>query len=84
MPGRRREEELRIEARRSRVASLFLRGCKRQVELAQRLGVNQSTVSRDLKVINERWKAAAVRDLDEAKAQELAKLDELEQEYWQA
>jgi hypothetical protein len=77
-------EELVIESRRTRVAALFLQGVKRQGELAQRLGVDRSTVSRDLKVLNARWKEAAVRDLDAAKGQELERLDLLESEYWQA
>jgi hypothetical protein len=77
-------EELVIESRRSQVASLFLQGIKRQGELAQRLGVNRSTISRDLRVLNVRWKEAAVRDLDAAKSQELERLDLLEQEYWAA
>jgi hypothetical protein len=77
-------EELTIESRRCQVAELFLRGIKRQSELAQRLGVDRSTVSRDLKVLNARWKEAALRDLDAAKGQELERLDRLEREYWQA
>jgi DNA-binding transcriptional MocR family regulator len=77
-------EELTIESRRCQVAGLFLRGIKRQAELAQRVGVDRSTVSRDLKVLNARWKEAAVRDLDEAKGQELDRLDLLAREYWEA
>jgi hypothetical protein len=77
-------EELTIESRRCQIASLFLQGIKRQSELAQRIGVNRSTVSRDLKALNARWKEAAVRDLDAAKGQELERIDLLEKEYWQA
>jgi hypothetical protein len=77
-------EELAIESRRSQVARLFLQGVKRQGELASRLGVDRSTVSRDLKVLNTRWREAAVHDLDAAKGQELERIDLLEQEYWAA
>jgi hypothetical protein len=77
-------EELAIESRRSQIAGLFLQGIKRQNELAQRVGVDRSTVSRDLKALNARWKETAVRDLDAAKGQELERIDLLEQEYWQA
>jgi hypothetical protein len=77
-------EQLAIESRRTQVANLFLQGLKRQGELAQRLGVDRSTISRDLKVLNARWKEAAVRDLDAAKGQELERLDQLEREYWRA
>jgi hypothetical protein len=77
-------EELSIESRRCQVAELFLRGIKRQGELAQHVGVNRSTISRDLKVLNARWKEAAVRDLDAAKGQELEHIDQLQREYWNA
>src|SRR5262249_14616833 len=55
-----------------------------QSELARRLGVDRSTVSRDLKVLNARWKESAVRDLDAAKGQELERIDRLEREYFEA
>jgi hypothetical protein len=77
-------EQLTIESRRSQVASLFLQGTKRQGELAQKLGVDRSTISRDLKVLQDRWKEAGVRDLDVAKGQELERIDQLEREYWLA
>ena len=77
-------EELAIESRRCQVADLFLRGVKRQTELGQRIGVNRSTISRDLRVLNDRWKESGVRDLDAAKGQELDRLDQLEREAWQA
>jgi hypothetical protein len=77
-------EQLAIESRRSQVAGLFLQGVRRQGELAQRLGVERSTISRDLKVLHARWKEAAVRDLDAAKGQELERIDRLEREYWDA
>jgi hypothetical protein len=75
-------EQLAIESRRAQVASLFLQGIKRQSELAVRVGVDRSTVSRDLKVLNTRWKEAGVRNLDAAKGQELERLDLLEREAW--
>jgi hypothetical protein len=77
-------QDLAIESRRSQVAELFLRGVKRQGELARQVGVDRSTVSRDLKVLNARWKESGVRDLDAAKGQELDRLDQLEREYWDA
>jgi hypothetical protein len=77
-------EELAIESRRSQVAELFLRGVRRQGELARRVGVERSTVSRDLKALNARWKEAALRDLDAAKGQELERIDQLEREAWEA
>src|SRR6516165_5290922 len=77
-------EQLAIESRRSQVAGLFLQGVRRQGELAERLGVDRSTISRDLKVLNARWKEAGVRDLDAAKGQELERIDLIERESWDA
>jgi hypothetical protein len=77
-------EERRIEARRAQVAKLYLQGYRRQDDIAEKLGVDRATVSRDLKVVNERWKEAGVRDLDQAKGQELERLALLEQESWAA
>jgi hypothetical protein len=77
-------EELAIESRRCQVAELFLRGIRRQGELAGRVGVNRSTISRDLKALNIRWKESGIRDLDAAKGQELERIDLLEREAWAA
>ena len=67
----------------AKVADMYLQG-KRQHEIAEALGVAQSTVSNDLKTLRERWLESSLRDFDEAKAQELAKLDQLESTYWEA
>jgi hypothetical protein len=55
-----------------------------QTEIAERLGIGQATVSRDLAEIVKGWKAEAVSDMDEIKAKELAKLDALEVEAYGA
>ena len=76
--------ELSVEARRARVGDLFLKGVKRQDQLAERLGVDRSTISRDLKVLNARWKESGVRDLDAAKGQVLEEIDLMRYEAWSA
>lgn len=69
------------------ISKLYLQGWI-QVKIADYLAKNrpytitQQIISRDIKTIQERWKASAVRDFDEAKAQELAKIDNLELVYW--
>src|SRR5262245_22827380 len=80
-------EEVRIYSRRSKVAALLLRGVTTQFEICERLGMEpgqRSTISRDVKAIKLEWRASAVRDFDQAKGRELAKLDALEKEYWEA
>lgn len=69
--------------RRKAVATLYLRGMT-QWEIARQFGVNQSTVSRDLEVLQAEWMKSAVTDLGEQKAKELARIDGLERVAWEA
>ena len=62
---------------------LYLEGWN-QTQIADELGRHQSTISRDLKVIQEEWAEAAILDLNEIKQRELTKLDQLEREYLDA
>ncbi|MCZ2078409.1 MAG: helix-turn-helix domain-containing protein [Bryobacterales bacterium] len=68
---------------RRKIADLYLRG-KVQQEIAKELDLSQATVSRDLKAIQEDWVREAAQALDRRKAIELAKVDALELEYWEA
>ena len=80
---REKERELHILSRRCTVAKLTLRG-KSQYEIARELNVNQSTVCRDLGEIAKEWRSHAVRDLSEARGQELDRIGRLENEAWDA
>lgn len=83
-PGKNRKNDLQARLdRHRRVAELYLRGLS-QMEIAERLGCSQPTVSNDLAGLRAEWLASSLRDFNEAKAQELAKLDELEREAWRA
>lgn len=53
-------------------------------EIGRELGVTRQQVAYDLKIVEKRWREAALRDFDEARGVELAKIDALEHEYWQA
>ena len=70
-----------MTARREQVASLYLRGMSQQT-IAVDLDIGQATVSRDLSALQKAWQASALVDVDEAKARELARIDELERTYW--
>src|SRR5262245_41119573 len=76
-------EKTDLAHRRQRIAERYLRG-EYQTTIAADLGINQAQVSRDLKAIRALWLSAAIRDFDAAKAQELAKIDLVESEYWSA
>lgn len=73
------------EAERDRreISRLYLKGMY-QTDIAEKLGLSQPTVSRDIKLLIEEWKVERVYDINEAKARELAKVDNLELEYWDA
>lgn len=73
----------RVAERRRKVAHDYLTGLS-QSEIAHKFSLSQATISKDLKAIRAEWLASAVRDFDAARAQELAKIDALELEYWQA
>jgi hypothetical protein len=65
------------------IARLYLQGAA-QAEMATILNLSPAQVCRDLQVVENRWRAATVLNMDAAKARELAKIDELERTYWQA
>ena len=68
---------------RRRISDLYLQGWL-QVDIATEIGVSAPTVSRDLKALQAGWLESALIDFNEAKARELAKVDRLEREYWEA
>jgi hypothetical protein len=71
------------EAHLANVARLYLTG-HLQVEIATQTGVSQQQISYDLKVLQKRWRESSGVDFNEAKQRELARIDNLELEYWQA
>ena len=73
----------KADERRGEVARLSLQGWS-QSAMAKHFGVVESTISRDLVIVRQRWKQSAVRDFDLAKSVEIAKIDLVEKEYWEA
>ena len=82
MSGKRRSQSQLIRDRR-RIADLYLQGWI-QVDIAEKLGLGQATVSRDISALHKLWMESSLFDINEAKSQELAKIDRLEREYWDA
>lgn len=64
-------------------ARLYLQGWS-QVRIAEKVGVSQPQISLDLKEIRKRWLESSIRDFDQVKAEELAKIDKLESTAWEA
>ena len=69
--------------RRTRVAELYLKGWT-QTKIAQHIGFSIATVSLDLKRIRKEWRETYKEDFAKRQARELAKIDRLEREYWEA
>jgi len=68
---------------RRRISDLYLQGWI-QVAIAEKLGVSQTTVSRDLRALQDKWLESSLIDFDTVKATELAKIDNLERIYYDA
>ena len=68
---------------RRRIADLYLQGWL-QANIAKELDISPATVSRDIKVLQKEWQQSALVDINAAKARELARVDRLEREYWDA
>jgi hypothetical protein len=68
---------------RAEIARLYLTGAL-QIDIGARLGLSQQQISYDLKAIRKEWLQSSLRDFDEARSQELAKIDHLETTYWDA
>jgi predicted transcriptional regulator len=69
--------------RRKQVSDLRLQGWNQQA-IADHLGVPQTTVSMDLKIIRRQWEKSAVDAFNERRNEELQKLELLEREAWAA
>lgn len=79
----RKAPEVAITARRREVVKLYLQSVS-QVEIAERLGVAQSTVCEDIKAIHKGWEASAILDWDKLKTKELEAIDHQIEVLWGA
>jgi len=72
-----------VQERRATISRLFLEGMTGR-DIAQRVGISESQVSRDLKAISKVWQESALQDISEKKARDLAELQHIKAELWQA
>jgi len=76
---------------REEIASLYLKGFT-QVRIAEHINIDpnrdyvltRQQIGYDIRKVQDAWKKSALMDIDEAKKLELAKVDHLEREYWEA
>lgn len=77
-----RHTEIERDARRRRVTAILLSGVANQTVIAAELGVNQGTISRDIRAIEAEWRQQSIADLAEARGQDLQRLDRLLAGIW--
>jgi len=86
--GGRKRTRIQREYDLQEIGTLYLKGFV-QAAIATHINknrdyeVSQQTVSNDLKTLQKRWLDSSLTDYNEAKAQELAKIDNLERLAWQ-
>jgi predicted transcriptional regulator len=74
---------VQMEERRACVSALYCEG-KGIREIAETFGVTAATITADLKEIRRDWLQRSIEHYDQRKAEELAKIDRLEAEAWEA
>lgn len=65
-----------------RIAELYLYENRTQTDMAATLGVSRTTIGRYLGELRDAWQKSALMDFAEARKRELAKIEQLEAEYW--
>ena len=80
--NRPRGEDLKIDDRRAKVASMYIQGI-RMTDIAKELGCVVSTVSKDIAAMQKVWQKQAIDDIAKKRSEELSRLSEIEANYWQ-
>jgi hypothetical protein len=81
--GRKGRSPDQIRKDRAEIANLYLKGLS-QADIAGKLGLSRQQIGYDLKAVRKEWLRSSVMDFNQRKAEELAKIDRLEQTYWDA
>lgn len=78
---RKHHQKLMRTKAREEIARLRLEGLS-QTAIAERLGLNQATISRHLSELTKEWQESTAQDVAQLKAQELLELDLVKSEAW--
>ena len=65
------------------MAQLYLSGLT-QAKIGEELEVSEGVVQSDLKAIQQEWLKSSLVDFNQLRAEQLAKIDNLERTYWEA
>ena len=74
---------MEIIYRRHEVSRMYLEGIP-QFKIAEKFGLSTGTIAQDLVHIRDQWKASTIVNFEEKLGVELAKIDHLEDEAWEA
>lgn len=85
----RKRNKAQIEHDRRDIANMYLMGWTQariaaEIRSTRDYELTQQMISYDLQRVQEQWREEAVRAFDERVAEELARVDRLEREYWEA
>jgi hypothetical protein len=81
--GRKGRTPDQIRRDRAEIARLYLQRWT-QADIGRKLGLSRQQVGYDLEAVRQEWLDSALTDFNARKAEELARIDRLELEYWAA
>jgi hypothetical protein len=81
--GRKGRSPDQIRRDRAEIAQLYLQG-KLQSEIGATLGLSRQQIGYELKAVRQEWLQSSIVDFNAKKAEELARIDHLERNYWAA
>jgi hypothetical protein len=81
--GRKGRTPDQIRSDRAEIAQLYLQR-RTQVEIAEKLGLSRQQIAYDLNAVREEWLQSSLIDFNQRKLEELARIDQLEREYFDA
>jgi hypothetical protein len=81
--GRKGRSPDQIRKDRAEIARLYLRSWT-QAEIGGQLGLSRQQVGYDLDAVRQEWLRSSLQDFNARKAEELARIDRLERQYWDA
>ena len=81
--GRKGRSPDQIRKDRAEVARLYLEGWT-QADIGAQRGLSRQQIGYDLEAVRQEWLQSSLVDFNAKKAEELARIDKLEREYWSA
>jgi len=81
--GRKGRSPDQIRKGRAEVARLYLEG-RTQADIGAQLGLSRQQIGYDLGAVRQEWLRSSLVDFNAKRAEELARIDRLEREYWSA